>query len=152
MLQRTTPLLSTSLRQIARTLAASGVEIFDQRDGELQIAERVRMHLMDSGVRIRAKDSRIEIVFTATASKAEHPSADPDDLFEMIRKTVGVAASAHGYREVGSSTTEARDPQCRDRVLDVFHGIEYARALDERAHLADEVRWALELDKSLAAS
>jgi hypothetical protein len=152
MLQRIAPLPSPSLRQVARTLVAAGVEIFAERESELHIAERVRMHLMDSGVRVRVNDARIEIVITATAARSEHPSAESHELFDQVRRTIGADAIARGYRELEATTSDAVDPHNPKRILDVFYGLGYVMRLNDPARLVEEVRWALELEKSLASA
>jgi hypothetical protein len=148
MLQSASPSFSSSLRALARALAASGVEIFSEQESELRIAERVRMHLMDSGVRVRVKDGGLEVLFVATATRSAHPSASPDELFSRIRATTGNVALARGYRELAEARREARDPMGPRRVLDVFYELEYAISLSDPASLVDEVRWALDLEKS----
>jgi hypothetical protein len=152
MLMSTSRSITSSLKQLSRVLVAEGVEIFAERENELQIAERVRMHLMDSGVRVRVRDARVEVEFTATATRSEHPSANSTELFERLRVAIGANAIARGYRELGAATTDARDPQDAARVLDVFYEIGYALTLDDSSRLADEVRWALSLDKALPRS
>ena len=152
MLQRNSTLNAHSLRQIAGALTASGVEIFAEGERELQIAERVRMHLMDSGVRVRLHGACAEIVFTATASRNEHPTMEPSDLLERLRDQVGTAAEARGYRELRPTEIEALDPLDSSRVLDVFHGLEYVLLVSDAAQLGEEVRWAVELEKALTAA
>lgn len=149
---RTSATTSPALEELGRDLVERGIELFASTDRELQIAERVRVHLMDSGVRVRLEGGWLVLRFTATASKAAHPTASEETLFQLVRDAIGGAALARGYREHGAVVSEARDPQDASRVFDVFYGVEYALSLEpsDRSRLEDEVRWVLSRERSLA--
>jgi hypothetical protein len=122
------------------------MEIYRAEAQEIQIAERVRLHIMDSGVRVRLGDFAA-VAFTARSQKSDFPNARPDDLFEKVRGLIGTAASPRGYVEAGASTVEVKDPVDESRVLDVWHEITYEKPAGDVQAIVDEVRWALEIEK-----
>ena len=80
-----------TIQSIQQALASAGVEIYRTDDHELQIAERVRLHIMDSGVRVVMRDG-LAVQFTARTQRSDAPSAQPDELFRRVREEVGEAA------------------------------------------------------------
>ncbi|NLY92489.1 MAG: hypothetical protein GXY23_00540 [Myxococcales bacterium] len=143
---------SSKLAELAQQLERAGIEIFEVGADELRIAERVRHHMMDSAIRVRATDTGYDLRFTIAASQAEHPTSSRDELVTVIRETLGRDALARGFREVDVASTELRDPSDPSRVLDVSHGVDYGLVVDELSKLLEAIRWALELEKTLGAS
>jgi len=135
-----------TIQDIQRALARVGVEIYRARDQELQIAERIRLHIMDSGVRVVVSDG-LAVQFTARAQRSDAPSAHPEELFRRVREEVGQQASGRGYRESSAEVVEVKDPVDNARVLDVWHEVTYRKALDHLDEAVAEVRWALDLEK-----
>lgn len=135
-----------SIQTIQQALASAGVEIYRADDHEVQIAERIRLHIMDSGVRIVIRDG-LAVQFTARTQRSDAPSAQPDELFRRVREEVGAQAGSRGYRESNAEVVEVKDPVDDARVLDVWHEVTYRKALEELDDAVAEVRWALELDK-----
>lgn len=137
---------SSDLQKVKESLVEAGVEIYRTQPNEIQVAERVRLHIMDSGVRVRAA-SPVAVAFTAKSQRSDFPSIDPDELFEKVRSTIGREAEARGYREESSQTVEVKDPMDDSRVLDTWHEVTYAKDVSDAGGVVDEVRWALELEK-----
>ncbi|MEM8609446.1 MAG: hypothetical protein AAGF92_20255 [Myxococcota bacterium] len=135
-----------TIQDIQQALAEAGVEIYGSSDDELHIAERVRLHIMDSGVRVAAS-SGLAVRFTARTQRSDAPSAQSDELFARVREVVGSDARDRGYEEVGAEIVEVKDPVNESRVLDVWHEVTYRKALEDVNATVEEVRWALELDK-----
>jgi hypothetical protein len=135
-----------TIQDIQQALAEAGVEIYRTADQELQIAERVRLHIMDSGVRV-LMNGELAVQFTARTQRSDAPSARPEDLFRRVREEVGQRAGSRGYEESGAEIVEVRDPVDEARVLDVWHEVTYRKALDDAGDAVAEVRWALELEK-----
>ena len=136
----------SELPDLKKALIAAGVEIYRTRPEEVQIAERIRLHIMDSGVRVVFGEVA-NVVFTARAQRSDFPSEGADELFAKVRAAVGALAAARGYAEVTSGTTEVTDPVDAQKVLDVWHEVTFHKAVAAIADAVDEVRWALALEK-----
>src|SRR5262245_26258956 len=111
---------------------------------EIQVAERVRLHIMDSGIRVRL-GGQLAVAFTARAQRSDVPSVAPEQLFAKVRGSVGDGALERGYAEEASHTIEVRDPMDDKRVLDTWHEVTYVKTLETLEATLDEVRWALTL-------
>lgn len=132
------------LQSIKKALVDAGLEIYRAQGQEIQVAERVRLHLMDSGVRVQLEP--LAVSFTCRSQRSDFPSVAPNDLFDKVRQKVGSDATAHGFVESKATTSEQRDPVDASKVLDVFYEVTYAKPTDA-TQLVDEVRWALAVDK-----
>ena len=135
-----------SIQSIQQALASAGVEIYRTDEQELQIAERIRLHIMDSGVRVVLRDG-LAVQFTARTQRSDAPSAPPEELFRRVREEVGERAGNRGYLEANAEVVEVKDPVDEARVLDVWHEVTYRKMIDEPAEAVREVRWALDLEK-----
>ena len=135
-----------TIQDIQQALASAGVEIYRADDCELQIAERIRLHIMDSGVRVVMGES-LAVQFTARTQRSDAPSAQSDELFRRVREEIGQQAGTRGYEEARAEIVEVKDPVDEARVLDVWHEVTYRKALDQIEEAVAEVRWALDLDK-----
>lgn len=138
---------SADLKKVKEELIKAGVEIYRTRPpAEIQVAERVRLHIMDSGIRVRLGES-LTVSFTARTQRSDFPTVAPDQLFARVRETVGQQATARGYAENGSQTVEVKDPMDEQRVLDTWHEVTYAKTLESLDAALDEIRWALGIEK-----
>lgn len=135
-----------TIQDIQQALADAGVEIYRTGAQELQIAERVRLHIMDSGVRV-VLNGELVVQFTARTQRSDAPSAHSEDLFRRVREEVGEQAGSRGYQESHAEIVEVKDPVNNARVLDVWHEVTYRKPLAAAADAVSEVRWALELEK-----
>ena len=135
-----------TIQHIQQALARAGVEIYRTDDQELQIAERIRLHIMDSGVRVVVQDG-LSVQFTARTQRSDAPSAHPDELFRRVREEIGERAGSRGYQESRAEVVEVKDPVDEARVLDVWHEVTYRKPLGELDDAVNEVRWALDLEK-----
>jgi len=135
-----------TIQSIQQALTSAGVEIYRTDDHELQIAERIRLHIMDSGVRVVAEDG-LAIQFTARTQRSDAPSAQADELFRRVREEVGELAGGRGYSESNAEVVEVKDPVDEARVLDVWHEVTYRKPLQAVDDAVSEVRWALALEK-----
>lgn len=134
------------LQSIQQALAGAGVEIYRMDDDELQIAERIRLHIMDSGVRVVVEDG-LAVQFTARTQRSDAPSAQSDELFRSVREEIGQKAGDRGYEEFHAEVVEVKDPVDDARVLDVWYEVTYRKALRQPEEVVSEVRWALDLEK-----
>ena len=138
---------SADLKRVKEELIKAGLEIYRTRPpSEIQVAERVRLHIMDSGVRVRLGES-FTVAFTARTQRSDFPTVDPEQLFARVRETVGQQASERGYGEDGSQTVEVKDPMDDAKILDTWHEVTYAKTADSLEAAIDEIRWALGIEK-----
>ena len=137
---------NSDLQQVKSALLDAGIEVYRTRDAEIQIAERVRLHLMDSGVRI-LDDDGLGVEFTARSQRSDFPNVSPDKLFERVRDMVGRAALDRGYVETQARSVDVTDPVDADKILDVWHEVTYRKVTSSTEDLIDEVRWALSVEK-----
>lgn len=138
---------SSDLKQVKEELAKAGVEIYRTRPpAEIHVAERVRLHIMDSGIRVRLSEGLI-VSFTARTQRSDFPADSAEDLFAKVRQAVGASAGERGYEEEAAQTVEVKDPMDDTRVLDTWHEVTYAKSLDSLEAVLDEIRWALGVEK-----
>ena len=135
-----------SIQSIQQALASACVEIYRTDEHELQIAERIRLHIMDSGVRVVLRDG-LAVQFTARTQRSDAPSAQSEELFRRVREEVGQQAGSRGYQESHAEVVEVKDPVDEARVLDVWHEVTYRKPLEQPEEAVSEVRWALDLEK-----
>jgi hypothetical protein len=137
---------SSDLQDVKKSLLEAGFEIYRTKPTEIQIAERIRLHIMDSGIRVRLGNS-YGVSFTARSQRSDFPSVDADQLFEKVRETIGKQAVERGYAEEASQTVDVKDPMDDQKVLDTWHEVVYAKPAADLDAVVEEVRWALGLDK-----
>ena len=136
--------------EIRAALERAGVEVFREDDSGLFIAERVRLHLMDSGVRVCA-DETPRVEFIARCQESDCGPGSDGELLDFVRSAVGSAALARGFAEAGACRKEIRDPMDDERVLDVWHQVTYAKPAPNAQDVVQAVRWALDLEKCVTA-
>ncbi len=131
---------------LEKALVDAGLEIYRTEQNEVQVAERIRLHIMDSGVRVLVAE-HFTVQFTARSQRSDFPNDAADDLFARVRSKVGEGAGQRGYIEKAHATVEVKDPVDDNKVLDVWHEITYAKATSPLSAVVEEVRWALDVDK-----
>lgn len=153
--------MATDVKQLKAELTSAGIEIYRTKKTEIHIAERIRLHIMDSGVRLQVLDTgageespqssptgeRLRVLFTARSQRSDFPDAAADVLFDKVRAAVGPRATERGFSELSSSTTEVKDPMDAARVLDVWHEVTYQKDANDTNAALDEIRWALDLER-----
>jgi hypothetical protein len=135
-------------KQIKTELVAAGFEVYRTRPDEVQVAERVRLHIMDSGIRVWVKDE-VHVAFTVRQQRSDFPDVPPETLIDRARREVGRLAQGRGYVETQSGSVEVKDPMDASRVLDVWHEVTYEKPIGDLATAVDEVRWALSIERFL---
>jgi len=136
--------------ELKKALVDAGFESYRTNEEEIQLAERIRFHIMDSGVRVRAATG-LTVEFTARSQRSDFPNSDPDELFDRVRAVVGGPAHARGFHEKGFATVNVTDPVDDARILDVWHEVTYLKSSEGLADFIEEVRWALSVDKYVGA-
>ncbi len=137
-----------SLEALSRAVEAAGLEVYRAEAAELRIAQRIRMHLMDSGVTVLL-DPSPRVCLTIRAQRSDFPADAADALMTRVREAVMQATSARGYTEVGALSREIQNPTDESDVLDVWHELTFAKPFADQQALIDEVRWALAIPKCI---
>lgn len=133
------------VKSLKNALIDAGLEIYRAGDSEIQVAERVRLHIMDSGIRVGVEGTHVR--FTARSQRSDFPNDASDDLFARVRGSVGENAGARGYVETDSATVEVKDPVDDSKILDVWHEVTYEISTQAVEAVIEEVRWALGVEK-----
>lgn len=135
------------VKKVKERLVAAGIEVYRTRPAEIHVAERVRLHIMDSGVRLQLGEE-LRVSFTARSQRSDFPeNASEPELFARIRECIGPGASERGYVETWSGTTPVADPQDAEKILDVYHEVTWTKPAGDEDSAIDEVRWALTLER-----
>ncbi len=135
-----------TLDRLKQAMIEAGLEIYRVNGSEIRVAERVRMHLMDSGVCVTAH-SNAQITLTVRSQRSDFPTAPAEELFEKVRDTIGKAIEARGFREVRAETRDITDPVDESHVLDVWHELTFAKEAPSLDVAIDDLRWALNVPK-----
>jgi hypothetical protein len=136
---------------IKRGLQSAGIEVYRVRETTIEIAERVRFHIMDSGVRILV-DEPLEIRFSARSQRSGNPGLDTDSLYGLVRSAISDAAVAQGFAEASVSSQDVMDPVDSGRVLDVWYEVTWAKKVGTVEEAASMVRWVLTLERFVGSS
>ena len=135
-------------KRIKESLVQAGIEVFRTRPDEIHIAERVRSHIMDSGVRLHfASEGAFEVRFTARTEASVYPNVASRDLFQRVREVVGDVATAQGFAEVSAASVDVKDPSDQARTLDVWHEIAYTKHTADLDDAVRLVQWVLTVDR-----
>ena len=153
--------MATDVKQLKADLTAAGIEIYRTKKTEIHVAERLRLHIMDSGIRLQILETgagedgpsssptgeRLRITFTARSQRSDFPDSDDAVLFEKVRSALGPTATARGFAEAGAAAVEVKDPMDAAHVLDVWHEVTYQKETSDTGAAVDEIRWALGLER-----
>lgn len=131
---------------VRNALMGAGFEVYRSTDGAIHLAERIRYHLMDSGVLVRL-DPGLAIGFAARSQRSDFPNLAGEQLFQKVVDLVGCFAVERGYSEIGREVVDVRDPVDATKILDVWHEVRYEKPLGALDEIIDEVRWALSFEK-----
>jgi hypothetical protein len=135
-----------TLESVKQAIVDAGLEVYRSDAGGITLASRVRLHLMDSGVRIDMENAP-SVAFTVRSQRSDAPSASPADLFARVRESMSGTANERGFVEVEERVREVTDPVDDTNILDVWHELTFAKQAATLDELIDDVRWALALPK-----
>jgi hypothetical protein len=131
---------------LMQTLKEAGLEVYRVEGETIRVAERIRMHLMDSGVRV-SQGPTARVSLTVRSQRSDFPSASADELFEKVRGALREVTGEKGFVEVSAETRDVTNPVDETQVLDVWHEVTFERDVDDAQKLVDHVRWALGVPK-----
>jgi hypothetical protein len=112
----------------------------------IQLATRVRSHLMDAGVALHVGTAP-SLQFTVRAQSSDFPGVTADEMFAKVREAVDEIASARGFLESATHRRRILDPVDGSHVLDVWYELTFRKPLGDSQTLLEDVRWALGVDK-----
>lgn len=135
-----------TIDRLKQAVLDAGIEIYGVNGRELRIAERVRMHLMDSGVMITVH-SDPQVTLTVRSQRSDFPTAPEAELFDKIRGSIGRTIEQRGFREVRAQTRDITDPIDESHVLDVWHELTFAKESPSLDGMIEDVVWALAVPK-----
>jgi hypothetical protein len=135
-----------TLETLSEAVIKAGLEIYRADRAEIRIAERVRMHLMDSGVVISLAPAP-RVLVTVRAQRSDFPMASEGELFDRVRAALNDSAVARGYDEANAAARDIVNPGDETDVLDVWHELTFEKSIGDLALLITEVQWALTVPK-----
>lgn len=135
-----------NLDRLKQAVLDASLEIYRVSGSEIRIAERVRMHLMDSGVAVILQSTAL-VTLTVRSQRSDFPTARAEQLFERVREAIGQRAATRGFRELRAETRNITDPVDDSHVLDVWHELTFAKDGQSIDGIIDDVRWALGVPK-----
>jgi hypothetical protein len=135
-----------TLETLSEAVVNAGLEIYRADRAEIRIAERVRMHLMDSGVVISLSPAP-RVLITVRAQRCDFPMASEGELFQVVRAALSDATAARGYDESSAAARDIVNPGDATDVLDVWHELTFQKSIGDLATLISEVQWALTVPK-----
>ena len=98
-----------TLDSLKQALGDAGFEIYRIDGDDIRVAERVRMHLMESGVVVCCDDTP-HVALTVRGQRSDFPSINESELFERVRDTFAPQMSERGFEERSASTREINNP------------------------------------------
>ncbi len=126
----------------------AGFELLRAKGETIQLAERVRSHLMDAGVCVQV-GSGVSVSVVIRSQRSDFPSASADEIFGKVRAAVENLARANGFTECNAGSRQLQDPGDDTRVLDEWYELTYSKACTDLAALVQDLQWALRLPKCI---
>ncbi len=128
----------------------AGFEVLRAKPDTIQLAARVRSHLMDAGVRVKVADG-VTISVVVRGQRSDFPAATGDEIFEAVRASAAHGASARGFAEEAAVCRTLHDPVDDTRVLDVWYELTFSKPCGDLATLMQDLEWALTMPKCVSA-
>jgi hypothetical protein len=135
-----------SLEVAKAAIKAQGVEVFRVEGQSIQLAERVRSHLMDAGVSVHFGEEP-NVQFTVRAQTSDFPTVVGDEMFEKVRTQLAGQAQERGFVESERRCRPIHDPVDAARVLDIWYELTFSKAFHDLNELLSDVRWACSVSK-----
>lgn len=126
-----------NLTILQNLLVKNGFEVYATEGSEVRLAERVRVHLMDSGVTIRLDGADTggatgaTVTFTMRSESSQLPGHSETEHFESVRRAATTQNAALGYREASSLARRIEDPGNPSDTLDTWYEVSFCRKLTD---------------------
>ncbi len=135
---------------LKRHLIAQGFELYRTLGDHVMLAERVRDNLiMDAGVSA-GFGSQLSVRFVVRVQSSDFRGESSEQLFARARAAAAGSVD-RGYAEVGTTVVPISDPGDSSRTLDTWYEVALERAVADLDELFNELRYALELNKTVGA-
>lgn len=125
-----------------------GVEIYATQDESILVAERVRVHLMDSGVVVRDAGEHAELSFVVRSEGHTAPDLSAEAHLSRVRDAVHEKYAADGFTEQTAGERAIEDPGDASKVLDTWYEIRFSKQVT-KAELLDQLRYCLAQPKCI---
>jgi len=135
-----------TLDGLKQAVVDAGLEIYRVNGTEIRIAQRVRVHLMDSAVALALRETP-QVHVTVRIQRSDFPNAPAEVLFAKVREAVLQDAQARGFTELCAAARDITDPVDANHLLDVWHELTFAKPIVGLSAMIDDVRWALSVPK-----
>jgi len=135
--------------RLRQALVDAGFEIYRADGGSIVLAERVRMHLMESGVSL-VTGSELQITVCVRTQRTDHPGDDAATMLDRVRSAVAATVAERGFAESAAESRDIMHPSEQGNVLDVWHEVTFSRQVEEE-QLHDHLRWALALPRCVTS-
>ena len=137
-----------SAANLKRHLIAQGFELYRTLGDRIMLAERVRDNLiMDAGVSVGFAPE-LSVRFVVRAQSSDFRGESAAQLYDRAR-ILAAPCVERGYSEVGTSVVPVSDPGDQSRTLETWYEVVFARSVGVLDELFDELRYALELEKTV---
>lgn len=137
-----------TLEALSHAVIAAGLEIYRAERAEIRIAQRVRMHLMDSGVTVLLTPAP-RVCVTVRAQRSDFPTESATELLSRVRDALRTATAERGFAEADAQSRDIENPADTEDVLDVWHELTYSKPFGDATTMIAEVRWALAVPKCI---
>jgi hypothetical protein len=137
-----------SLAAARAAMSEHGVEVFrvDVEGETIQLAARVRSHLMDASVSVKLGQPS-QVRFTVRAQNSDFPGVAADEMFSKVRQAIGTSAQSQGFDEADQHCRQIQDPSDKQRILDVWYELTFAKQFGDLNEMMNDVRWSLSISK-----
>ena len=134
---------------LKRHLIAQGFELYRTVSNRIMLAERVRDNLiMDAGVSV-GFESELSVRFVVRAQSSDFKGESADQLYGRARELARPSVE-RGYAEVETTVVPVSDPGDESVTLDTWYEVAFARPVADLDELFTELRYALDLDKTVS--
>lgn len=134
--------------RVLAVLAEAGFEVYRAEDLVVQLAERVRAHLMESGVSVELGDGPCHTVTAIVrCERSAFPHADGATLHQRVMEGFGPTAKDAGFTAQSQRTRRITNPVDETHVLDVWYEVAFSRVAQDDHELVELVRWALSVPR-----
>lgn len=130
-----------TIAELQDLLIRNGFEVYTVEATTLHVAERLRFHLLDSGIRLFATEP-LRLRFTVRSERSHAPSLSPSAHFARVRDAVAPQAAEADYYEAGTDTRLIPDPNHERELLDIWYEMHFHKPVTPQT-LPDEVRYCL---------
>lgn len=137
------------VERLKQALLDGGFEIYRVDGACIVLAERVRMHLMESAVTLDSTDA-LRVSVCVRAQRTDYPGDNAAMMLERVRTAMRESIAERGFAESAAGTRDITHPAEPGTVLDVWHEVTFSKVVDEDG-LNEYLRWALSLPRCVSS-